>query len=91
MNEQETYKKPLTNYILLKDGTMLEATIAQKEKINAAIMSRTDFQNIQIKLHGRYFKLGDLEDDPKKLANAAQQGLPLGDVEAKVKKSVDMG
>lgn len=68
-------RKPMTNFILLKDGTKLEVTVEQKERINAAIMSRHDFQDIQVKLNGRYFKLGDMEDDFKKIYEAA--GIPL--------------
>lgn len=75
-------KKPLTNFILLKDGTQLEVTVEQKERINAAIMSTHDFEKIEIKLHGRYFKLGDMENDPKKIYKAAGIPLPPGHEES---------
>jgi 3-dehydroquinate dehydratase len=68
----------MTNFILLKDGTQLEVTVEQKERINAAIMSTHDFEKIEVKLNGRYFKLGDMENDPKKIYKAAGIPLPPG-------------
>lgn len=80
----------MTKVVLLKDGRMLECSVAQLERINEAIMSSNEFEKIQIKLQGVYFTLGDLETDPEKLANAKQQGLPLDDKKA-VHKNQDMG
>lgn len=67
----------MTKFVLLKDGTMLECSVNQLERLNIAILSTTDFEKIQVKLDGRYFKLGEIETDPSKIANAKQQGLPL--------------
>lgn len=83
-------KPPMTHFVLLKDGSMLECTVAQLERINMAILSTHEFEKIQVKLQGRYFKLGDLETDPEKIANAKQQGLPLN-IDPVHKKHRDLG
>lgn len=84
-------KEPMKKVVLLKDGTQLEATIPQLEKINAAIMSTHEFEKIQVKLNGVYFKLGDIETDPEKRAAVNQQSMPLNVEEKKLPRNMDMG
>lgn len=74
-----------TQFVLLKDGTLLPCTANQKQQIMMSILMTTHLDTQKVKLNGRIFLLNDMESDPAKIANARQQGLPL-DVETAKKK-----
>lgn len=78
--------KQKLSYVLLKDGTMLEATSDQKAKIAFIVLITKNPKKKKIKLNGKTFSLWDIEDDPKKVFASQQQTMQLGD---KSKKRID--
>lgn len=67
-------KSQTNTYVLLKDGTVLEATAEQSHLLGMAILTAKDFSR-QVKLGGRKFRLDEIEDDPAKIALSKQTGM----------------